>query len=141
VVVCSDCAPPFAEAPRCSADSGNSFDCRFYTPAERRFDGVNSTYSVLYNLCALLGCVDGMHPDSGVAVANRTVFGTTGDGGGPNAGIVFKVRGGTFSKLYEFCSQTDSHAGQNPVASVIVDPSATENGGSAGHGTVFRLMP
>jgi uncharacterized repeat protein (TIGR03803 family) len=112
------------------------------------------TESVLYSFCAQANCGDGALPYAGVIMdASGGLYGTTSGGGSNSEGTVFKLTppstaGGAWSEsvLYSFCSQPRCSDGAFPQAGLIVDASGvfygtTDEGGSAFHGTVFKLTP
>ncbi len=77
--------------------------------------------------------------------ADGTLYGVSASGGvsaPPGYGTVFKVQpdGSGFAILYSFTNGTD---GSGPVAGLILSNNAlygtAENGGSGGHGTVFKI--
>jgi len=86
--------------------------------------------------------------------ANGTLYGTTAVGGSGEGGTVYNLRPSprvcvsalcpwTETVLYRFTGGND---GRNPWAGVVFDQSgnlygATSNGGSAGAGVVYELMP
>jgi len=97
---------------------------------------------------------DGQNPTSGLIVDKRGVlYGTTSSGGAgaPGGGIVFKLAppaqyqtDWTETVLYDFCSLPNCSDGTGPEAGLIADKhgmlySTTSGGGTAGHGTVFKL--
>ena len=113
-------------------------------------------HKVLYRFCAQGGgnCTDGAFPEAGVIRdASGHLYGTTDDGGAGGEGTVFELTppapGKTLWKekvLYSFCTQSDCIDGAFPDAGLIQDASGnlygtTTEGGTAGGGTVFELMP
>jgi uncharacterized repeat protein (TIGR03803 family) len=100
---------------------------------------------------------DGTFPLAGlVADQQGALYGTTDDGGSPNAGTIFKLTppssgtgiAGQWSEtvLYSFCSQSNCIDGANPQNGLIFDRQGalygtTGAGGSSGDGTVFKLTP
>jgi uncharacterized repeat protein (TIGR03803 family) len=87
---------------------------------------------------------DGAHPQySGLTVVNKTLYGTTYQGGSSGAGTVFKVStAGVERVTYSFKGGTD---GQYPYAGLALLNGAlygtTELGGTSGAGTIFKLSP
>ena len=109
--------------------------------------------ATLYSFCSRSGYADGKEPYAAlVQAANGDLYGTTADGGAHgNYGTVFKITpSGTFTTLYNFCSQTDCRDGAYPTA-LVQDTNGdlygtTVTGGSGtpsccgpGGGTVFSL--
>src|SRR5260221_306762 len=104
------------------------------------------TFTVLHSF---KGGTDGESPVGGVVRdAAGNLYGTTEYGGGvtcffqDGCGTVFKLdTTGKETVLYSFTGGTD---GEYPVGGVILDKAgnlygATENGGTSGFGTVFKL--
>jgi uncharacterized repeat protein (TIGR03803 family) len=103
-------------------------------------------YNVLYGF---KGGADGSQPVANLIMdANGNLYGAAPYGGSSNFGTVFRVApngngGYIFSVLYSF---PGGAGGANPQGSLIMDASGilygtTQNGGSDGWGTVFRLAP
>lgn len=99
-------------------------------------------FSVLYSFA---GAPDGAYPEASLLRdAAGNLYGTTETGGANDAGTVFRLAAhGGESVLYSFGGTGD---GANPVSSLIADKTGnlygtTENGGTGGGGTVFRLAP
>ena len=99
---------------------------------------------------------DGQNPSSGLIVDKHGVlYGTTSGGGAgtPGGGIAFTLAppvqyqtDWTETVLYNFCSLPNCSDGTGPEAGLIADKrgalySTTSGGGSASHGTVFKLDP
>jgi len=95
---------------------------------------------------------DGSVPTELVQAANGNFYGTTQWGGTGTAcssnvgcGTVFKITSaGTFTKLYNFCSQTSCTDGTTPLAGLVQARNGnfygtTEGGGTNGDGTVFAI--
>jgi uncharacterized repeat protein (TIGR03803 family) len=87
---------------------------------------------------------DGAYPFAGLARGtDGNFYGTTFGGGSPGPGTVFRISpSGTYSNLYSFGSQPND--GANPFAALVQGSDGnfygtTENGGTPGPGTVFRL--
>ncbi len=101
---------------------------------------------VLYNFCAMKGCMDGSSPQAGLIMdAMGNLYGTTYSGGSKRRGTVFEIGpGGGEIVLHNFSAKgTD---GYNPVAGLAMDTSGnlfgtTLAGGVNKGGTVFRLVP
>ena len=70
-------------------------------------------------------------------------YGTTASGGAPHyVGTIFKITiGGTLTKLYSFCSQTNCTDGSSPRAAALLQATNGNLYGTTylGGGTVFRL--
>lgn len=111
------------------------------------------TYNVLYNFT---GSVDGANPAAGVTLdRGGNLYGTTAAGGSTNCsnngvsgcGTVFELvhnrRGGwNFTPIYKFTGND----GANPLARVVFGAGGTlygttSQGGTAGFGQVFQLLP
>jgi uncharacterized repeat protein (TIGR03803 family) len=96
------------------------------------------------------GGADGGSPQAGVVIGpSNVLYGTTSSGGAHGYGTVFQVApgaGGVWTQkvLYSFAGGTD---GANPLTAVAYSSSlkvlygTTYNGGSAGFGTVYELIP
>ena len=91
------------------------------------------------------GTADGEFPYAGlVRDTSGNLYGTTYQGGASGWGTVFKVDGtDKETLLHSFAYSTD---GGYPYAGLVRDTAgnlygATENGGPAGAGTVFKLVP
>ena len=96
--------------------------------------------TVLYSFT---GGADGGYPGAGVIQDwEGNLYGTTGNGGHGDAGVVFKLDSkGKESVLYSFPGMSD---GTKPWAGVVQDSAGnlygtTSYGGSAGAGVVFKL--
>jgi uncharacterized repeat protein (TIGR03803 family) len=87
------------------------------------FKLTGSTYQNLYAFCAQANCSDGQQPtDSTTIDAQGNLIGVTVYGGSFGAGTIFKIdTGGAYTKLYDFCSQTDCADGQNPTGNPVID--------------------
>jgi uncharacterized repeat protein (TIGR03803 family) len=74
--------------------------------------------------------------------SDGTLYGVSALAGPPTKGTVFKVQpdGSGFSIIYSFTNGSD---GSGPMAGLIISGNTmygtAENGGSGGHGTVFKL--
>ena len=106
------------------------------------------TETVLYSFQGV-NTGDGAGPQSGLVLKTGALYGTTASGGAFGYGTVFKlappaVAGGawTESVLYSFKGGAD---GANPASGLIFDGTAlvgtTPAGGSSSFGTVFELTP
>lgn len=100
--------------------------------------------TVLHDFC--YPCADGAYPQAGLIMDSAgNLYGTTTRGNGGNGyGTVFEVdNGGQFSVVYTFCTPT---CGESPEAGLIEDAAGNlygtaSEGGTGGHGTVFKLAP
>jgi uncharacterized repeat protein (TIGR03803 family) len=115
----------------------------------------DGTLTTIYSFCALAGCTDGQYPYGAlVQTGDGDFYGTTSDGGGPNApfnGTVFKITpNGVLTTLYNFCSQSGCTDGGFPLAGLVQTANGdfygtTQEGGAYcapyGCGTVFRMTP
>ncbi len=103
------------------------------------------TFAVLHTFT---GGNDGGNPIAGVTVGGAgTLYGTASQGGINNNGIVFTMShessGWVLKPIHEFAGFDD---GSMPLASVVFGPDGalygtTDDGGSGGGGTIFRLTP
>jgi uncharacterized repeat protein (TIGR03803 family) len=87
---------------------------------------------------------------SGALVQGPTgyLYGMTSDGGTAGDGIVFELStdGSTYTVLHNFGDRSVPHDGKTPIGSLVVGADnnlygATQDGGSAGLGTVFKISP
>jgi uncharacterized repeat protein (TIGR03803 family) len=110
----------------------------------------DGTYTVLYTFCSQTGCADGGNPLAGLIMdAAGNLYGTTSEGGSTTApgGVIFKLApDGTYTVLYNFCSQAACVDGVAPEAGLIMDAAGnlygtTVNGGANNLGVVFKLSP
>jgi uncharacterized repeat protein (TIGR03803 family) len=109
------------------------------------------TETVLHSFCAQSGCADGYNPEAGLVMdADGNLYGTTRNGGAPDAGVVFKLAtDGTYAVLYRFCQQSGCADGYWPSADLTIDAAGnlygtTFGGGAYGTyngGVVFKLAP
>jgi uncharacterized repeat protein (TIGR03803 family) len=102
--------------------------------------------TTLYNFCSQTNCTDGAIPFAGVVqTTDGNFYGTTSGGGANNQGTIFKITpSGTFSTLYNFCTQTNCTDGAIPYAALFQATNGslygtTHNGGTRSDGTVFEL--
>jgi uncharacterized repeat protein (TIGR03803 family) len=104
------------------------------------------TFTILHTFEGLKGGKDGKYPIGSLTWGpGGILYGTTQAGGGvANAGTVFQVSlSGQESVLYSFRAAPD---GKMPQGAVTLGPDGTlygttNEGGSAGYGTVFKLVP
>jgi uncharacterized repeat protein (TIGR03803 family) len=98
-------------------------------------------------LHSFVGGADGSNPIAGLVMNSVGVFfGTTYSGGVYSGGTVFEVtKGGRERVLHSFGQGTD---GASPIAGLTFNPKqsgvlfgTTAAGGTAGEGTIFRLVP
>jgi uncharacterized repeat protein (TIGR03803 family) len=97
---------------------------------------------------------DGANPQAGLILSGNTLYGTANSGGSSGNGTVFAVNtnGTGFTNLYSFMATSGSEGffgngtnsdGAHPVAGLILSGNTlygtTEEGGSGGNGTVFRI--
>ena len=130
-----------------ASDSGTVF--KLTPPPKGQTDWIET---VLYSFAGKPS--DGQNPSSGLIVDKHGVlYGTTNSGGAgaPGGGIVFTLAppaqyqtDWTETVLYDFCSLANCGDGTGPEAGLIADKhgvlySTTSGGGTAGHGTVFKL--
>lgn len=113
----------------------------------------NGDLQTLYSFGSQSGCVDGEYPAAGlIQASNGDFFGTTQYGGansncGFSDGTVFKMTpGGLLTTLYSFCSQANCADGEDPATGLIEASNGdfygtTQQGGTTGNGTVFRISP
>jgi uncharacterized repeat protein (TIGR03803 family) len=105
---------------------------------------------VIYNFCSAQGCADGQNPGGITAADQGTLYGTAELGGAASSGVVFELTTSgpsvTETVLYSFCQLTGCADGKDPVGSVVIDASGslygnTQEGGTKGKGTVFKVVP
>jgi uncharacterized repeat protein (TIGR03803 family) len=130
-----------------ASDSGTVF--KLTPPFKGQTDWIET---VLYSFAGRPS--DGHNSSSGLIADKRgALYGTAGSGGAgqPGGGIVFKLAppaqyqtDWTETVLYNFCSLPNCSDGTGPQAGLIADKhgvlySTTIGGGTAGHGTVFKV--
>ena len=111
----------------------------------------------IYSFCALSNCTDGAYPIGALVLgADGNLYGDTFSGGNSNCpgcgqGTVFRVNpGGGFTRLHDFCMQTDCTDGSEPEAGltagidgnlygVTFNGGISAAGGNVGNGIVFQL--
>jgi uncharacterized repeat protein (TIGR03803 family) len=136
------------DAPLVQGTNGN-----FYGTTSGCFAGFGSIFEVtpsgtLTTLHAFDG-YDGIDPDGLVQATDGNFYGTTltALNGPSEPGSVFKITpSGTFTNLYNFCSQPNCTDGSGPGAGLIQGTDlnfygTTSGGGANGKGTVFKITP
>lgn len=115
-------------------------------------------FTTLYNFCAQTNCIDGAAPLAGLIQAtDGNFYGTTTGGGVNGAGTVFTITAtGSFTTLYNFCTQTNCTDGGAPWAPLVQGTDGNFYGTTAGGGnssdcpgfvngtacgTVFEITP
>lgn len=105
-----------------------------------------TTSGTLTTLHVFTGGADGYAPEDGVVQAtDGNLYGTTNLGGADLGGTVFKVTtSGTFTTVYDFCSQSSCADGKSSFAGLLQASDGnfygtTYYGGSNGYGTAFKL--
>jgi uncharacterized repeat protein (TIGR03803 family) len=145
-----------------SGGSGYGSSTRVGTVAEITPEG---RLTDLHSFCAKEFCPDGLTPYAGLLLAtDGNFYGTTLFGGAhaqgtycgffQSCGTIFKIdAAGTYTKLYDFCSQPNCVDGGNPYAGLIQAADGnfygtTSEGGvndycylATGCGTVFKITP
>ena len=104
------------------------------------------TFTVLYDFCSQVGCMDGRHPFPALMQGpDGNIYGGNCAGGLYRNGTIYKLTpGGQMTTLYNFCSQTGCADGAYPYGSFVVGIDgniygATWFGGSKGYGTLFKM--
>jgi len=104
--------------------------------------------TTVFDFCSQTNCTDGANPTAGLMQAtDGNLYGTTGFGGGGNAGTVFKItRAGALTTLYSFCSEDGCTDGANPGYELVQGTDGnfygtTGWGGAGGYGTLFEITP
>jgi uncharacterized repeat protein (TIGR03803 family) len=104
------------------------------------------TVTTLYSVCSKSGCPDGNYLYAGLTQAtDGNLYGIMQIGGASNFGTIFTITTtGTFTTLYNFCSQSGCADGQYPSGGLVQDTNgilygATSHGGANGFGTIFSL--
>ncbi|MBV9990280.1 MAG: hypothetical protein JOZ72_03225 [Alphaproteobacteria bacterium] len=108
----------------------------------------DGTEKTLYDFCQLANCTDGWAPvDNGGLVLDAAgeIVGTAANGGANGEGVVFKVAGGSYQVVHDFCAQACADGGE-PLAGLITDPAGTLYGttnvrGGVLGGAAFALTP
>ena len=124
---------------------------------------INTDGSGFINLYDFSGGNDGYQPFAGLVLSNNTLFGTTTQGGtfrsgtvspsNTGSGTVFAINtdGTGFTTLYSFSAPSTNSSGvytnsdgYSPRAGLVLSGGsfygATQNGGTFGSGTIFRLQ-
>src|SRR5208282_4028034 len=119
--------------------SGTSFGGNFGTVFKLNTNG--SGFTVLHTFT---NSPDGANPSAVVQGADGALYGTTGLGGTYDAGTVFKLNtdGSGYLVLHTFTGTSGD--GEKPTAALMLGSDGalygtTEEGGSGGGGTVFKL--
>lgn len=106
------------------------------------------TFTVLYDFCSQVGCMDGRHPyPSLMQGPDGNIYGGNCAGGLYRNGTIYKLTpGGQMTTLYNFCSQTGCADGAYPYGTFVVGIDgniygATWWGGTTGFGTLFKITP
>ena len=106
------------------------------------------TFSVLYDFCSQVGCLDNRHPYPALIQGpDGNLYGGVCAGGAYRNGTIFKLTpAGQMTTLYNFCSQMGCADGAYPYGSLVlgIDGNfygATWWGGTAGYGTLFKMTP
>ena len=106
------------------------------------------TFTVLYDSCSQVGCIDGMHPSpSLIQGPDGNLYGGAFAGGLYQAGTIFKLTPkGQLTTLYNFCSQMGCADGVNPYGSFVLGIDGnfygtTWWGGTANSGVLFKMTP
>lgn len=102
----------------------------------------------VYSFCASPNCQDGAIPVDGMVLAkDGSLYGTASSGGRFYNGLVFRLQGGKYSIVYNFCAQHGCFDGAAPATSPVFGSDGllygvTETGGASGnYGTVYRVEP
>jgi uncharacterized repeat protein (TIGR03803 family) len=104
-----------------------------------------SANGVLTTMHSFTGGNDGAGPNGLVQGSDGNFYGTTSSGGTSGAGTVFKIStNGVLTSLYSFANGTNY--GANPSAALVQGSDGsfygtTQNGGTFGWGTVFKISP
>ncbi len=101
----------------------------------------NFTSLMATTLYTFKGLSDGCYPQAGVIVVGSTLYGTTGQCGSTNNGVVFSVpiTGGSKSVLYSFGGVPDSTNPGSALSHVGNYLYGTAGGGAWNFGSVYRV--
>ena len=106
----------------------------------------NGALTTIHQFCSLPNCADGGAPQgSMIQGIDGNLYGTAYGSGAHSGGTVFKITpAGSFSVLYNFCSQTNCADGKFPMGALTLSPTGnivgtTSLGGANGLGTVFEV--
>jgi uncharacterized repeat protein (TIGR03803 family) len=106
------------------------------------------TFTVLYDFCSQVGCMDGRHPFPALMQGpDGNLYGGVCAGGLYRNGTIFKLTpDGQVTTLHNFCPQTGCPDGAYPYGSFLlgIDGNiygAAWFGGTAGYGTLFKMTP
>ena len=114
----------------------------------------NGALTTIYSFCQFTGCPDGAFPTGAfIQGMDGNFYGTTQGGAGTlQTGTAFKISStGTFTKLYQFCSQANCTDGSFPVGGITqgsdgnfygtTTSGGNTNCGGIGCGTAFKMSP
>jgi uncharacterized repeat protein (TIGR03803 family) len=109
----------------------------------------DGTLTTLYSFCSQSGCTDGENPSAPLIQAtDGNLYGTVTYGGANGVGTVFKITpSGTFTTIYNFCSQSDCADGNVPYGALVqaTDGNLYGTTGAGGanvlYGTAFKITP
>jgi uncharacterized repeat protein (TIGR03803 family) len=103
-------------------------------------------FTTLHSFCSKAACADGQNSYAALIQAtDGNLYGTTLAGGTHGDGTVFKIsKGGTFTTLYSFCSQSGCADGEFPQTGLVQASNGnlygtTILGGTYGSGTIFEI--
>ena len=149
----------FPAAGLVQAITGDFYGTTVYGGANGLFYGTifkitpGGALTTLYSFCSKSECPDSANPYAGLVQATTGDFyGTTRNAGayGPYYGTIFKITpSGKLTTVYSFCSQIEKSGctdGANPYAGLVQATNGdffgtTEDGGTGGVGTVFKITP
>ncbi len=139
---CTDGGNPYAGLVQ--ASDGNFYGTTF----GRGVNGYGTVFKItpagvltsLYSFCSQTNCDDGEYPQSGLMQASDgNFYGATPEGGGGafhQGGTVFKITSsGTFTTIYNFCSQPSCTDGADSHAALLQGPDGNLYGTTIGGGT------
>jgi uncharacterized repeat protein (TIGR03803 family) len=105
-------------------------------------------FKVLYSFCSLSNCLDGETPAEPYQASDGNFYGVAMGGGSYGEGVVYELTSsGSYSVLYNFCSQSNCADGSYPLGAQLVQDASgnlygvTRLGGQNGEGTVFEITP
>ncbi len=104
--------------------------------------------TTLYTFCSQPLCTDGDGPAAGlIQGTDGNLYGTASSDGLNFGGTVFKISTtGTYTTLYNFCSQPNCTDGGAPTGTLVQATDGnfygtTPSGGANGRGTIFSITP